>query len=93
MPTYIMLAKLSADGVQTVKNNPQRIKEVAEEVEQLGASVKAQWATIGRYDFVSVVEVPDETTMARVSLELGSRGTSTYESMTAIPIDDFVDAI
>ena len=93
MPTYIMLAKLSADGVQTVKNNPQRIKEVAEEVEQIGASVKAQWATIGRYDFVSVVEVPDETTMARVSLELGGRGTSTYESMTAIPIDDFVDAI
>ena len=93
MPTYIMLAKLSSDGVQTVKNNPQRIKEVAEEVEQIGASVKAQWATIGRYDFVSVVEVPDETTMARVSLELGSRGTSTYESMTAIPIDDFVDAI
>ena len=93
MPTYIMLAKLSSEGVQTVKNNPQRIKEVAEEVEQLGASVKAQWATIGRYDFVSVVEVPDETTMAKVSLELGSRGTSTYESMTAIPIDDFVDAI
>ena len=93
MPTYIMLAKLSSEGVQTVKNNPQRIKEVAEEVEQIGASVKAQWATIGRYDFVSVVEVPDETTMARVSLELGSRGTSTYESMTAIPIDDFVDAI
>ncbi len=88
-----MLAKLSSEGVQTVKNNPQRIKEVAEEVEQIGASVKAQWATIGRYDFVSVVEVPDETTMARVSLELGSRGTSTYESMTAIPIDDFIDAI
>ena len=93
MPTNIMLAKLSSEGVQTVKNNPQRIKEVAEEVEQIGATVKAQWATIGRYDFVSVVEVPDETTMARVSLELGSRGTSTYESMTAIPIDDFVDAI
>ncbi len=93
MPTYIMLAKLSSEGVQTVKNNPQRIKEVAEEVEQIGASVKAQWATIGRYDFVSVVEVPDETTMAKVSLELGSRGTSTYESMTAIPIDDFIDAI
>ena len=90
MPTYIMLATLSSGGVQTVKNNPSRIKEVSKEVEQLGAVVKAQWATIGRYDFVSVVEVPDETTMARVSLELGSRGTGRYESMTAIPIDDFV---
>ena len=93
MPTYIMLATLSSEGVQTVKNNPQRIKEVATEVEQLGATVRAQWATIGRYDFVSVVEVPDETTMARVSLELGSRGTGRYESMTAIPIDDFIGSI
>ena len=93
MPTYIMLAQLSSDGVQTVKNNPNRIKEVNKEVEQLGATVKAQWATIGQYDFVSVVEVPDEKTMARVSLELGSRGTSRYESMTAIPIDDFIASL
>jgi uncharacterized protein with GYD domain len=88
-----MLAQLSSDGVQTVKNNPNRIKEVNKEVEQLGATVKAQWATIGQYDFVSVVEVPDEKTMARVSLELGSRGTSRYESMTAIPIDDFIASL
>jgi uncharacterized protein with GYD domain len=88
-----MLARLSSEGVQTVKNNPNRIKEVSDEVEQLGASVKAQWATIGRYDFVSVVVVPDEKTMARVSLELGSRGTGTYESMTAIPIDEFIDSL
>jgi len=93
VPTYIMLAQLSSEGVQTVKNNPNRIKEVNKEVEQLGASVKAQWATIGQYDFVSVVEVPDEKTMARVSLELGSRGTSRYESMTAIPIDDFIASL
>jgi uncharacterized protein with GYD domain len=88
-----MLARLSSDGVQTVKNNPNRIKEVNKEVEQLGAVVKAQWATIGQYDFVSVVEVPDEKTMARVSLELGSRGTSRYESMAAIPIDDFIASL
>lgn len=90
MPTYIMLATLTADGVQTVKNNPQRIREVNREVEQLGASVKAQWATLGEFDFISVVEAPDEKTMARVSLELGSRGTSKYETLAAIPIDDFI---
>jgi uncharacterized protein with GYD domain len=93
VPTYVMLAQLSSDGVQTVKNNPNRIKEVNKEVEQLGASVKQQWATIGQYDFVSIVEVPDEKTMARVSLELGSRGTARYESMTAIPIDDFIASL
>ena len=93
MPTFILLSTLTPDGVQTVKNNPQRIREVNKEIEQLGATVKAQWATIGRYDFVSVVEVPDEITMSRVSLELGSRGTGTYESMTAIPIDDFINGV
>jgi uncharacterized protein with GYD domain len=88
-----MLSKLSPEGVQTVKNNPQRIKEVNHELEQLGASVKAQWATLGRYDFVNVVEAPDEGTMARVSLELGSRGTATFETLTAIPIDDFIASL
>ena len=93
MPTYIMLSKLSPEGVQTVKNNPQRIKEVNKELEQLGASVKAQWSTLGRFDFVNVVEAPDEATMARVSLELGSRGTAKYETLAAIPIDDFISGL
>jgi uncharacterized protein with GYD domain len=93
MPTYLMLATLTPDGVQTVKNNPQRILEVNREVEQLGATVKAQWSTLGRFDFVSIVEAPDELTMARVSLELGSRGTSHYETLPAIPIDDFIASI
>jgi uncharacterized protein with GYD domain len=93
MPTYIMLTKLTPEGIQTIKNNPARIREVNTEVAQLGAEVKAQWATLGEYDFVNVIEAPDEKTIARVSLELGSRGTSRYETLTAIPIDDFIGAI
>jgi uncharacterized protein with GYD domain len=93
MPTYIMLTKLTPEGIQTVKNNPARIREVNTEVAQLGAEVKAQWATLGEYDFVNVIEAPDEKTIARVSLELGSRGTSRYETLTAIPIDDFIGAL
>jgi uncharacterized protein with GYD domain len=93
MPTYIMLSTLTPEGVQTVKNNPQRIREVNKELEQLGATVKAQWATLGQYDFINVVEAPDETTMARVSLELGSRGTAKYETLSAIPIDDFIASL
>ena len=93
MPTYIMLSTLSPEGVQTVKNNPQRIREVNKEIEQLGATVKSQWSTLGRFDFVNVVEAPDEATIARVSLELGSRGTGKYETLTAIPIDDFIAAL
>ena len=93
MPTFVMLSTLTPEGVQTVKNNPSRIKEVNRELEQLGATVKAQWAVLGRYDFVNVIEAPDEQTMARISLELGSRGTARYESLTAIPIDDFISGL
>ena len=93
MPTYVMLSTLTPEGVQTVKNNPQRIREVNKEIEQLGASVKAQWAVLGRFDFVNVVEAPDEATMARVSLELGSRGTARYESLAAIPVDEFIASL
>ena len=93
MPTYIMLSTLTPEGIQTVKNNPQRIREVNREVEQLGAEVKAQWATLGHFDFVNVIEAPDDKTMARISLELGSRGTGRYETLMAIPIDDFIAAL
>ena len=93
VPTYIMLSTLTPEGIQTVKNNPQRIKEVSKEIEQLGATVKAQWATLGHFDFVNVVEAPDESTIAKVSMELGSRGTAKYETLTAIPIDDFIASV
>ena len=93
MPTYIMLTTLTPEGVQTVKNNPARIQEVNREVESLGAKVTAQWAVLGRFDFVNVVEAPDEKTMTRVSMELGSRGTARYESLAAIGIDEFMAAL
>jgi uncharacterized protein with GYD domain len=93
MPTYIMLSNLTPEGVQTVKNNPQRIREVNKEVEQMGARVVSQWALLGQYDFINVIEAPDEKTMAKISLELGSRGTASYQSLAAIPIEDFIAAL
>ncbi len=93
MPTYVMLTTLTPEGVQTLKNNPSRILEVNKEVEQLGAEVKAQWAVLGRYDFVNVIEAPDDKTMSKLSIELGSRGTAHYESLPAIPIDDFIESL
>ena len=93
MPTYIMLSTLTPEGVQTVKNNPQRIREVNKEIEQIGAKVVAQWAVLGQFDFVNVIEAPDDKTMSKVSLELGSRGTARYQSLPAIPIDEFINAI
>jgi uncharacterized protein with GYD domain len=93
MPTFIMLTHLTSDGVKTLKDNPNRVQEVNKEVEQLGVKVVNQWATLGQYDFVSVVEAPDEKTMAKVSVELGSRGTTTHETLTAIPADEFVSSL
>ena len=90
MPTYVMLTRLTPEGVQTLKNNPSRILEVNKELAQLGAEVKAQWAVLGQYDFVNIVQAPDEATMARVSLELGSRGTASYETLTGIPVEEFI---
>ncbi len=87
MPTYVMLTNLTADGVRTLKNNPGRVAEVNKEVEQIGAKVIAQYATLGQYDFITIVEAPDEKTMAKVSVELGSRGTMTSETLTAMPTD------
>ena len=93
MPTFIMLTRLTADGVKTLKDNPTRVQEVNKEVEQLGVKVVNQWATLGEYDFVSVVEAPDEKTRATLSVEMGSRGTTTNETMTAIPVDEFVSSL
>ena len=70
MPTFVMLTNLTSEGVQTLKNNPSRVQEVNKEVEQLGVKVKEQWATLGQYDFITIVEAPDEKTMAKVSVEL-----------------------
>ena len=78
MPTYIMLSTLTPEGVQTVKNNPQRIREVNKEVEQLGATVKAQWATLGHVDFISVVEAPDE---AHDGARLAGAGVARHRSL------------
>ncbi len=89
MPQFILLTNLTSDGVKTIKNNPARIGEVNSEVEQIGLKVLHQWATLGAYDFVSIVEAPDAETMARASVELGSRGTTTNHTLTAIPAEEF----
>jgi uncharacterized protein with GYD domain len=93
MPTYEMLTNLTADGVRTLKNNPGRVSEVNAEVEQIGAKVLAQYATLGQYDFITIVEAPDEKTMAKVSVELGSRGTMTSQTLSAIPAEDFAGSL
>lgn len=93
MPTFLMLTNLTAEGVRTLKNHPGRIVEVNREVEQMGVKVVSQYATLGQYDFVTVVEAPDEKTMAKVSVELGSRGTMTSQTLAALPAEDLASSL
>jgi uncharacterized protein with GYD domain len=88
MPTYLMLTNLTAEGLRTLKNNPGRTSEVNSEVEQMGGKVVTQYATLGEYDFVTIIEAPDEQTMAKISVELGSRGTMTSRTLTALDAAD-----
>lgn len=90
MATYIMLSTLTDEGAKTVKERPGRIKEVNREIEALGVKVVAQYAVLGLYDFVNIVEAPDNETVARVSIELGSRGSVKIQTLAAIPIDEFI---
>lgn len=93
MPTFVMLSTLSPHGVGTLKTHPERLREVNSEIEQMGARVIEQWAVLGPYDFVNIVEAPDERVIARVSVELAARGTAHFQTMTAIPIDDFLSLL
>ena len=93
MPTYILLTSLTAQGVQTLRSNPDRLREVNRDVEELGAKVLHQWATLGPFDFVNVVEAPDDLTIARVSVALGARGSAKLQTMAAIDVDEFLTAL
>jgi uncharacterized protein with GYD domain len=90
MPKYLMLTTLTAKGVQTFQANPDRIKEVNRDVEELGARVLHQWSMLGDYDFVNIVEAPDAATVAKVSVALGARGSAKLQSFELIEIDDLL---
>jgi uncharacterized protein with GYD domain len=90
MATYILLSTLTPEGRRTMHNHPDRLIEVDKEIEQFGCKVLAQYAVLGSYDFVSVVEAPDNETVAHLSVDLGSRGTVNLMTLPAMTIDAFV---
>jgi uncharacterized protein with GYD domain len=93
MPTFILLSTLTQQGVQTLKSNPERLRQVNHDVEELGCRVVHQWATLGEFDFVNVVEAPDIATIAKVSVALGSRGSTKIETLPALEIGEFLHTL
>jgi uncharacterized protein with GYD domain len=91
MPIYVMFSKLTDEGRATIKRNPERIKEVDKEIEKMGAKVLTQYALLGEYDFINIVEAPNNETVARLSIELGSRGTVSLTTLPAIPVFEFIE--
>jgi uncharacterized protein with GYD domain len=93
MPTFLLLSTLTVQGVQTLKSNPDRLRAVNQDVEELGCKVLHQWATLGEFDFVNVVEAPDTETIARVSVALAARGSTKIRTLPALSIDEFLSSI
>lgn len=93
MPKFIMLSTLGPEGAATLRENPERVRGVNAEVEALGVKVLEQFALLGPYDFLNVLEAPDDVTMAKVALILGARGTVKTLTMGAIPVEEYIDAL
>ena len=88
MAIYVMLTNLTDEGRKTLKGNPQRLEEVNKEVEAMGVKILAQYALLGPYDFVNVLEAPDNKAVSRVAVELGARGTLHTMTMAAMAVDE-----
>ena len=90
---YILLSTLTPEGQKTLKNKPERIKEVNKEIEAFGVKVLEQYAVLGPYDFVNIVEAENNDMVFKMSVELGSRGTIKILSMPSMTIDDLIKTL
>ena len=93
MPTYVLLSTLTTEGGQTLHAHPERMAQVNQEIKDFGCNVVSQYALLGQYDFLTVVEAPDNETVAHLSVDLGSRGTVKVTTFPAIPIDGLVEKL
>jgi len=93
MGIYVMLTNLTDEGRKTIRENPERIREVNREVETMGVKVLAQYVLMGPYDFLNILETPNNETVAKMTVELGARGTLEILTVPAISLDDFINAL
>ena len=93
MPSYVMLTTLTSQGAQTVHANPERLVAVNDEMTRMGCRVVAQFAVLGLYDFVSIVEAPDNETIAHLSVDLASRGTAKIMTLPAVPLESLIEKL
>ncbi|MFA6002101.1 MAG: GYD domain-containing protein [Thermoleophilia bacterium] len=90
MPVYVALSTLTEEGSKTIKKNAARIKEVNKDIEAMGVKIIAQYALLGQYDFINILEAPDNDTIVKMSVEIGSRGSVQLQTMPAVAIDQLI---
>ncbi len=90
MPYYVVLSRLTDEGRKTIKERPGRVSEVNRELEKMGVKVIEQFAVLGPYDFVNIIEAPDNNTVMKMSVEMGSRGSVELLSMPALKVEEFI---
>jgi uncharacterized protein with GYD domain len=93
MPKYLMLSTLNEQGLQTLRANPDRLREVNKDVEELGAKVIHQWFVLGPHDFVNIIEADDASVIAKVSIALGARGSVHTQSYEMLEVDDLINLL
>ncbi len=93
MSHYVIMSTLTDEGRRTIKQKPERIMEVNKEIEAMGVKVKKQYALLGQYDFINIVEAPDNETVMRMSVEIGSRGSVQMTTLPAVPVEEFIKKI
>jgi len=93
MSEYVVLSRLTDDGRKTLKSKPGRLKEVNEELARMGAKVKVQYALLGKYDFLNIIEADDSLTMTKILVDIGSRGTLETMTMPAMPVDELLNKL
>jgi len=93
MPEYVILSRLTADGRKTLRSNPERLFEVNEEIEAMGAKVMRQYALLGKFDFLTILEAPNNETVGKVMVELGARGSLETVTLPAMSVDSFLDSL
>ncbi|HEX7574823.1 MAG TPA: GYD domain-containing protein [Candidatus Methanoperedens sp.] len=93
MASYIIISNLTDEGAKTLKKNPGRVKEVNAELKDMGVNVLDQYAVLGNFDFLTIVEADDETTIAKAVVEIASRGSIKTATYKAIRIDEFIESL
>lgn len=93
MTTYIRLVRLTDEGRKLVKEGRSVFEGASRIFEEQGGRIVSAWGTLGSYDFIAVVEAPDDATMMKISALVASGGVLSADTLPAVPMQDFLSSI